>query len=240
LCHGLKIKAAVKFEPEEYIRYFEDLNFTPNTEIVFMARLKARVYNLLQLVTSLQSIPLSIALCSSYNMRIGPPALHKPTHLAKEEGNMKKKRIVIGVTVFITLALILAACGHSRFAGYHGASPEKRVAWIKKHISDELNLDAAQNEKLDAIAQDLLDRRKKMKPVREKGRLELTALVRSEKLDRTDLERLVAKKRPHVEEMIDVVMDHAVEFHQMLTPEQRTLLAEKIEKHERYRNRCWQ
>jgi len=153
---------------------------------------------------------------------------------------MKKKRIVIGVTVFITLALILVACGHNRFAGYHGASPEKRVEWIKKHISDELNLDAAQNEKLDAIAQDLMDRRKKMKPVREKGSLELAALVRSEKLDRTDLERLVDKKRPHVEEMIEVVMDHAVEFHQMLTPAQRTLLAEKIEKHERYRNRCWQ
>ena len=150
---------------------------------------------------------------------------------------MKKKRILIGVTVFITLALILVACGHSRFAGYHGASPEKRVAWIKKHISDELNLDAAQNEKLDAIAADLMERRKDMQPVREKGRLELAALVRAEKLDRNDLEQLVDNKRAHVEEMIDVVMDHAVEFHQMLTPEQRTLLAEKIEKHDRYR--CW-
>lgn len=150
---------------------------------------------------------------------------------------MKKKRILIGAIVFFTLALILAACGHSRFAGYHGASPEKRVAWIKQHISDELNLDAAQNEKLDAIAADLMERRKEMKPVREKGRLELAALVRAENIDRNDLEQLVDKKRAHVEEMLDVVMDHAVEFHQMLTPEQRTLLAEKIEKHDRYR--CW-
>ncbi len=150
---------------------------------------------------------------------------------------MKKKRILIGVSVFITLAVILAACGHSRFAGYHGATPEKRVEWVKKHISDELNLDAAQNEKLDAIAADLMDRRKKMAPEREKGRLELAELVRSETLSRTDLERLVDKKRAHIEEVIDVVMDHAVEFHQMLTPEQRTLLAEKIEKHEK--GRCW-
>jgi len=150
---------------------------------------------------------------------------------------MKKKRTLIGVTVFITLALILAACSHSRFAGYHGASPEKRVEWIKKHISDELNLDTAQNEKLAALAADLLECRQKMKPVREQGRLELAALVKAEKLDRNDLEQLVDKKRVHVEEMIDVVMDHAVEFHQMLTPEQRSLLAEKIEKHDRYR--CW-
>ncbi len=150
---------------------------------------------------------------------------------------MKKKRILIVVSVFITLALILAACGHSRFAAYHGASPEKRVEWVKKHISDELNLDAAQNEKLDAIGADLMERRTKMAPEREKGRLELAALVRSETLSRTDLERLVDKKRAHIEEMIDVVMDHTVDFHQMLTPEQRILLAEKIEKHKK--GRCW-
>ena len=28
-----KIKAAVKFKPEEYIWYFEDLGFAPNAEI---------------------------------------------------------------------------------------------------------------------------------------------------------------------------------------------------------------
>ena len=150
---------------------------------------------------------------------------------------MKKKRILIAVTVFVTLALVLAACGHSRFAGYHGATPEKRVEWVKKHIADELKLDEAQTAKLDAIAADLMDRRKKMAPEREKGRLELAELVRSEKLNRADLERLVDNKRAHIEEMIDVVMDHAVDFHQMLTPEQRILLAEKIEKHEK--GRCW-
>ena len=150
---------------------------------------------------------------------------------------MKKKRILIAVTVFVTLALVLAACGHSRFAGYHGVTPEKRVEWVKKHIADELKLDEAQNAKLDAIAADLMDRRKKMAPEREKGRLELAELVRSEKLNRADIERLVDNKRAHIEEMIDVVMDHAVDFHQMLTPEQRILLAEKIEKHEK--GRCW-
>jgi len=34
-------------------------------------------YNLLQLVTSLQSIPLWIDLCSSYNMQIDPLVLQK-------------------------------------------------------------------------------------------------------------------------------------------------------------------
>ena len=150
---------------------------------------------------------------------------------------MKKKRILIAVSIFITLALILAACGHSRFAGYHGATPEKRVAWVKKHISDELNLDAAQQAKLDTIAADLMQRHKQSVVDHEKGRLELAALVKSESLNRAELEQLVEKKRAHMEEMIGVVMDHAVDFHQMLTPEQRTLLAEKIEKHER--GRCW-
>jgi len=152
---------------------------------------------------------------------------------------MHNKRILIGAVVFITLALVLAACGHSRFAANRDTLPEKRVEWIKKHISAELNLDAAQNEKLDAIAADMLERRQKLKPVREQSRLELANLVRAENLDRADLERLVDKKRVHVEEMIDVVMQHAVEFHEMLTPEQRTLLAAKIEKHERNRYGCW-
>ena len=100
---------------------------------------------------------------------------------------MKKKRILIAVVVFVTLALVLAACGHSRFAGYHGATPEKRVECVKKYIAGELKLDEAQNAKLDAIAADLMDRQKKMAPERDKGRLELAELVRSEKLDRADL-----------------------------------------------------
>ena len=137
---------------------------------------------------------------------------------------MKRKRIVVAVIVFASLALVLAACGHSRFAGYRDAPPEKRVEWIKQHIADELKLDAVQNEKLHAIAADLMERHKKAKPDHQKGRLELAALVRSENINREDLERLVDKKRSHIEEMVDVVMDHAVDFHQMLTPEQRILL----------------
>jgi len=35
---GLKIKAAARFKPEEYIRYFEDLNRVPNAEIEFERR----------------------------------------------------------------------------------------------------------------------------------------------------------------------------------------------------------
>ena len=35
---------------------------------------------------------------------------------------MKKKRIAIAVSIFIALALILAACGHGRYAGYRGAT----------------------------------------------------------------------------------------------------------------------
>jgi protein CpxP len=197
----------------------------------------ARFYNLIQLVTSVKSILPKIVLCSSYNTRFDPSAARLQNRPFEKGGMMKTKRIVIAVIVFVTLALVLAACGHSRFAGYHGVTPEKRVEWVKKYIAGELKLDEAQNAKLDAIAADLMDRRKKMAPEREKGRLELAELVRSEKLDRVDLERLVDKKRAHIEDVIDVGLDHAVEFHQMLTPEQRTLLAEKIEKHER--GRCW-
>jgi len=36
LPHRLKVKADMEFKPEEYIRYFEDLNFLANAEIVFM------------------------------------------------------------------------------------------------------------------------------------------------------------------------------------------------------------
>lgn len=69
----------MRFEPEEYIRYFEDLKLAPNAEIGFMDSLRTCFYNLLQLVTSLQSIPPQIDLCSSYNLRIGFPGPVKKT-----------------------------------------------------------------------------------------------------------------------------------------------------------------
>ena len=66
--------------------YFEDLNLTANAEIVSMGKPRTRFYNLLQLVTSLKSIPASIVLSSSYTLRLDLSAARTQNRpFAKEE-----------------------------------------------------------------------------------------------------------------------------------------------------------
>ena len=72
------------------------------------------------------------------------------------------------------------------------------------------------------------------------ARQRLLAMVRSDAIDRAELDRLVDEKKAAVEAMIPFFLDRAVAFHALLTPEQRETLAAEMEKHHDRRRGCWQ
>ena len=82
--------------------------------------------------------------------------------------NLEAKMSIAAVLVFVLMFVTSCHPRHPRHwsgpSGYR--SPEKRVVWLKKEISDRLELDDTQKARLDEITRDMVERGKEMRAVR--------------------------------------------------------------------------
>jgi len=147
-----------------------------------------------------------------------------------------KRNTLIGAGVFTLLAAL-------SFAGCHHRSPEGRIGWFVEEAADRLSLDAVQRERLEEMAKEALERKKQMHADRESIRETLMVELRKEHMDRAVLDGVVLEKRRQMDEMTDYLVDSAVAFHEMLTPEQREKLVSELEKFhtraEKYGHHRW-
>ncbi|MFH1982919.1 MAG: periplasmic heavy metal sensor [Pseudomonadota bacterium] len=135
---------------------------------------------------------------------------------------MKRKTLFGAGLLTVLAALTFTACYHK--------SPENRIGWMIEEVSDRLSLDAGQRERLDAMAEEILARRKQMHANHEALREIVMGELRKEHIDRSVIDGLVAEKRRQMDEMIDYLEDGVLAFHEMLTPEQREKLVAELEK----------
>ena len=125
---------------------------------------------------------------------------------------------------------MLTGCGPHHPGKFFFGSPEKRADWIVKKIAGELKLDESQKAKLDSIKQDILAQRKKFRPEREQMHAAIKAQLLSEQIDEATLNQLFEKQHGKHSEMKKYFISKFAEFHAILTPAQRQLLLEKLEK----------
>lgn len=151
---------------------------------------------------------------------------------------MKRKRMVAVCVSAAAVIFAMVGCGHQKFWN-HEDSPEARAAWVVKKVSDRLDLNPQQQEELNRISKEVMARRDEIRASREQSRQQVLAMVRSDAINRAELERLVNEKKAQIEEMIPFFMDKALAFHAMLTPEQRETLAAEIENHHSRGHGCW-
>ncbi len=152
---------------------------------------------------------------------------------------MKKKSlikgaIVAGVAGLVVIALmagVFVGCGHR---SYHSGSqdPGMHVEWLSEKIADRLDLTTDQKSRLEEIVADVHEKRQEGRTWRKSARQDVINLVRQEQLEQKDIDRLVDMHRQHMDEVIAYLSDRIIEFHALLTPEQREKLAGEIEKHE--------
>ena len=115
------------------------------------------------------------------------------------------------------ILVIVVGCGHSHFWSKKNTA-ESRRAWVVKRISDRLDLDSRQQAELDRLAKELAAKHDQVRASREEARRQVLAMVRSDHVDRAELERLVEQKKARIEEMIPFFLDRALALHTMLTP----------------------
>jgi Spy/CpxP family protein refolding chaperone len=139
------------------------------------------------------------------------------------------KKLSLTLIIFTVLsALVFSGCART---------PEQRAARFVEHIADELKLDDAQKVKLDRIKEEFLVKRLEMITERNETYDETIALMKSDRIDQAKFNALIEKSQARTGEAVKFFFTKFAEFHDMLTPEQRTKVVEHLnelrEKHKR-------
>jgi periplasmic protein CpxP/Spy len=136
---------------------------------------------------------------------------------------MKKTLIIAaGVLSVAALGFVLQGCGHGPW-GHH--SPEKRAEYAVKHIASKLDLTDEQKTKLNAIKDEIVAKFKEERGKHKGTREQAVALWKQDTVNRADVEKLFAEREEHMKTMRPFIIDKLIEFHGMLTPEQRAKAA---------------
>jgi Spy/CpxP family protein refolding chaperone len=140
------------------------------------------------------------------------------------------------IVLLIAATLVFAGCHHRDYyhspyggSGHHSA--EKHVEKLKEEITDRLELDEDQQQKLDDITQRILVSAKEFQTVRTSTRETFLSEFSKKEISRENLDQVIAQNRVRMDELIGVLADGIIEFHRMLTPEQRSKLVAEMEKH---------
>jgi Spy/CpxP family protein refolding chaperone len=144
---------------------------------------------------------------------------------------MKKKK-VLGVSLLIAILGLGSVVGCRSF---RHASPEKKINYVAEHIADELELNDSQIVKLDQLKADVLEKYKEIKAKKRADHAELIKKIRNDEISRAYLYNLAAKKEALHKELKPFIIDRVLEFYDILTAEQKKLLADKLQKfHKRF------
>ncbi len=148
-------------------------------------------------------------------------------------GIMVKKGLYLSLIAF----LLLSVAG---FAGCRRHSPDQKAEFMLDYVTETLDLDASQQEHLDRIKDELLEKGVQMRADRGAMHSELIAQLKSEKIDQGRLKSMVTEHRVKMEEVIDLAIVKLAEFHQTLTLEQREKLVAKLENFKKWHGHGWE
>ena len=143
---------------------------------------------------------------------------------------MVKKRLTISlISVFVSAVLL--------FSGCRSHSPHHKAEFMVDYIAETLDLNAEQRAQLDGIKEEFLAKAKEMHARKEAMHAEFKVELLKEQIDQQRIKELIAQKREHMTEIIDLAVVRLTEFHATLTPEQREKLVAKLEYfHEKHKS----
>lgn len=143
------------------------------------------------------------------------------------------KKTLIGFAGVTLLAGGLTACGHR---GDHERGPmsEERVMEMRgkvmERVSDKLELNEAQKEKLGLLADEMLAQRKAMRGDSADPRTEMKALIAGESFDRARAQTLLTQKTEVVQVGGPKLIIAMADFYDSLNPAQQAQVRERLEK----------
>jgi Spy/CpxP family protein refolding chaperone len=144
------------------------------------------------------------------------------------------KRTLIGALSATVLAGGLAACGSRGEHRPGGGWSEERITEMRgkaiEKVSEKLELNEAQKQKLGVLADEMLAQRKAIRGDTANPRAEMQALIAGDKFDRSRAQTLLEQKTQAVQAGGPRVIAAMADFYDSLTPAQQAQVREKMEK----------
>lgn len=140
--------------------------------------------------------------------------------------NKASRRFGIRIATVVTALTLVATLLYCR----KHRSAEERAEWMTKRITKELDLNDSQKAKLQTIKDEILARHKASKEPRAALMQEAITLVRSDALDKAKVADLKKRHAQLHNARKDFFIEKVIEFHKVLTPEQRNKAADLMQK----------
>lgn len=141
---------------------------------------------------------------------------------------MSKKVSIISAAGIIVISLLIYGCHHNSMFRFMKASPEERAGIIVDRISDELDLNNAQKDTLNKIKNEFISKYHSKKGKFDQMFSQLQSEIRKDKMDEGVLKQEMNEMHSEREEMISFAAAKIIQFHNVLTPQQRETLAKKM------------
>lgn len=126
----------------------------------------------------------------------------------------------------------LSACGargdHAR--GWNDERVTEMRGKVIERVSDKLELNAAQQQKLAVLADELIAQRKAWRAQGGDPRAEIKGLIASEKFDRSAAQALLERKTQQVQGAGPRVIAAFADFYDSLNPQQQSQVRERLDK----------
>ncbi len=141
----------------------------------------------------------------------------------------------------LQLAIIISlVCGVALFSGCRRNSPAYKAEFMVDYVSETLDLTETQQDKLNDIKDELLEKGLQMRANHKVLHDEIMLQLRSDQIDQAALKKAVAEQRTQMEGLINLMIERLAEFHQMLSADQRAKLVAKLETLEKWHSHGWE
>ncbi len=154
-----------------------------------------------------------------------------PVELPPAPKMNKGKKIFISSIIVVVILVAVVAVGYSKMMGSNHGGP---LGMMLDKMTKDLNLTTDQKTQVDQLKAEIkakMDAKKeanKDKDGRKQNAEDFANLFKQNTLDKQAVQDLAAKRDKDREDMKSFMMDELVKFHDILTPDQRSQVADKI------------
>lgn len=156
-------------------------------------------------------------------MNLGTIFLTKGSHFSKQ--GEERMRVLLSIMILSIFTIVSMVNCEDKF---RRMSPEKKAEKIVERISSKLDLNDEQKEKLNKIKDEVVAKIKENRKNRGKFSEEFAEDIKSDKLNRDKMLQFLNQRAEKRYSMHGFMVDKFIEFHSILTPEQREKMSEKI------------
>ena len=141
--------------------------------------------------------------------------------------------------LYISMITLLIA-GVAGFSGCRRHGHAHKAEFMVDYISETLDLTESQQEQLNRIKDELMEKAQQMHSNKESMHAELVAQLRSEEIDQALVKAKIAEHRARMDEIVDLIVVRLAEFHKTLTAEQKEKLIAKLETFKKWHGKGWE